>query len=185
MNRMTLDDEPPEAWDRAYNSGTPKEWKEERVKQVFDGSIVDDKINPNYYSKNNIESIAMSKKKYIYDADVVRIIDGDSIVLKADLGFDVWISKSFRLNGIDTPESRINLRKFPERKREKELGLKAKERLKVLCGKKVLIEVVDKGKYGRPLINIFTSETERDICKILIEEKLAIKYQGEKKTFVW
>ena len=56
----------------------------------------------------------MSKKKYIYDADVVRIIDGDSIVLKADLGFDVWISKSFRLNGIDTPESRINLRKFPE-----------------------------------------------------------------------
>jgi endonuclease YncB( thermonuclease family) len=127
----------------------------------------------------------MSKKKYIYDADVVRIIDGDSIVLKADLGFDVWISKSFRLNGIDTPESRINLRKFPERKREKELGLKAKERLKVLCGKKVLIEVVDKGKYGRPLINIFTGETARDICKILIEEKLAIKYQGEKKTFVW
>ena len=63
--------------------------------------------------------------------------------------------------------------------------LKAKERLKVLCGKKVLIEVVDKGKYGRPLINIFTGETERDICKILIEEKLAIKYQGEKKTFVW
>ena len=59
--KMSIDDEPPEAWDRAYNSGTPKEWKEERVKQVFDGSIVDDKINPNYYSKYNIESIAMSK----------------------------------------------------------------------------------------------------------------------------
>ena len=88
----------------------------------------------------------MSKKKYIYAADVVRIIDGDSIVLKADLGFDVWISKSFRLNGIDTPESRINIKKYPEITREKELGLKAKERLKVLCGKKVIIEVVDKGK---------------------------------------
>ena len=183
--KMSIDDEPPEAWDRAYNSGTPKEWKEERVKQVFDGSIVDDKINPNYYSKYNIESIAMSKKKYIYAADVVRIIDGDSIVLKADLGFDVWINKSFRLNGIDTPESRINIKKYPERTKEKELGLKAKERLKVLCGKKVIIEVVDKGKYGRPLINIFTGEAERDICKILIEEGLAIKYQGEKKTHVW
>ena len=84
-----------------------------------------------------------------------------------------------------TAQKEAALKKFPERKREKELGLKAKERLKVLCGKKVLIEVVDKGKYGRPLINIFTGETERDICKILIEEKLAIKYQGEKKTFVW
>ena len=81
MNRMSLDDEPPEAWDRAYNAGTPREWKEERVNQVFDGSIVDDKINPNYYSKNNIESIAMSKKKYIYAADVVRIIAGDSLSL--------------------------------------------------------------------------------------------------------
>ena len=182
---MSIDDEPPEAWDRAYNSGIPKKWKEETVKQVFDGSIVDDKINPNYYSKYNIESIAMSKKKYIYAADVVRIIDGDSIVLKADLGFDVWINKSFRLNGIDTPESRINLKKYPERAREKEVGLKAKQRLKVLCGKKVIIEVVDKGKYGRPLINIFTGEAERDICKILIEEGLAIKYQGEKKTHVW
>ena len=52
------------------------------------------------------------KKKYIYAADVVRIIVGDSIVLKADLGFDVWINKSFRLNGIDTPESRINIKKY-------------------------------------------------------------------------
>ena len=34
---MRLNDEPPEAWDRAYNAGTPREWKEERVKQIFDG----------------------------------------------------------------------------------------------------------------------------------------------------
>ena len=134
--------------------------------------------------KRPVRSIIMNKN-YRYKAKLIRIIDGDSIVLKADLGFDVWISKSFRLNGIDTPESRINIKKYPERKKEKELGLKAKQRLKVLCGKKVLIEVVDKGKYGRPLINIFTDKTERNICKILIEEGLAIKYQGEKKTYIW
>ena len=31
---MTLNDEPPEAWDRAYNSGIPKKWKEETVKNI-------------------------------------------------------------------------------------------------------------------------------------------------------
>ena len=121
-----------------------------------------------------------------YRVKIKRVVDGDTVDVDIDLGFGVWMcNERVRLYGIDTPESRINIKKYPERKREKELGLKAKQRLKVLCGKKVLIEVVDKGKYGRPLINIFTGETERDICKILIEEKLAIKYQGEKKTHIW
>ena len=123
---------------------------------------------------------------YEYKVEIVKVIDGDTVDVNVDLGFGVWLHKErVRLYGIDTPESRINIKKYPERKREKELGLKAKQRLKVLCGKKVVIEVVDKGKYGRPLINIFTGETERDICKILIEEGLAIRYQGEKKTHVW
>ena len=51
---MSLDDEPPEAWDRAYNAGN---WKEKKVTKVFDGSIVEDKINPSHYKTDTIECI--------------------------------------------------------------------------------------------------------------------------------
>ena len=54
----SIDNEPPEAWDRAYNSGKPREWKEQKVAhEVFNGSIVDDKINPSHYKTDTIECI--------------------------------------------------------------------------------------------------------------------------------
>lgn len=39
-------------------------------------------------------------------ADVVEVIDGDTIDVRIDLGFDISLKKRVRLNGIDTPESR-------------------------------------------------------------------------------
>ena len=55
---MSIDNESPEAWDRAYNAGKPKQWKEKKVgHKVFNGSIVDDKINPSHYKTDTIECI--------------------------------------------------------------------------------------------------------------------------------
>jgi hypothetical protein len=55
----SIDNEPPEAWDRAYNAGKPREWKEQQkvAHEVFNGSIVDDKINPSHYKTDTIECI--------------------------------------------------------------------------------------------------------------------------------
>jgi micrococcal nuclease len=36
--------------------------------------------------------------------DVLRVIDGDTVHLRVDLGFGVFIDERFRLEGIDTPE---------------------------------------------------------------------------------
>lgn len=56
---------------------------------------------------------------YTYRAKVERIIDGDTIVVSIDLGFDAWLHhQSIRLEGVDTPEIR-----GPERPE----GLVAKE----------------------------------------------------------
>jgi len=56
--KISLDDEPPEAWDRAYNAGKPREWEEKKVgHEVFNGSIVEDKINPSHYRTDTIECI--------------------------------------------------------------------------------------------------------------------------------
>jgi hypothetical protein len=44
---------------------------------------------------------------YEYNCKIVRVIDGDSIILDIDLGFGLWIhGESIRLFGVDCPECR-------------------------------------------------------------------------------
>jgi|TARA_R110000851_G_scaffold130307_2_gene263848 micrococcal nuclease len=128
------------------------------------------------------------KQEYIFKAKVVRVIDGDTIDIDIPMGFGITKTKQrCRSHGIDTPESRINTRRQPERIREKEMGLEGKARMKVLCGKEVYIESLDGGKldkYGRLLINLYTLDGI-NISATLINEGLAIKYDGGRKKHVW
>ena len=116
---------------------------------------------------------------FIYNCTLDRVVDGDTIDVHIDLGFGVWLHKQrVRLAGIDTPESRTrNLA-------EKALGLQAKERLIELCGKKLQIKSLGKGKYGRILGIPHTIDGE-DICSMLINEGHAVDYWGGAKTKVW
>ncbi len=43
---------------------------------------------------------------YTYNAKLVRVVDGDTVDLKIDLGFDIWINERVRLKDIDAPEVR-------------------------------------------------------------------------------
>ena len=116
---------------------------------------------------------------YYYNCTLVRVIDGDTIDVDIDLGFSTTLTKQrVRLAGIDTPESRTrNLA-------EKALGLKAKERLIELCGAKLQLKSLGKGKYGR-IIGIPYTVDGDDICQILIKEGHAVEYHGGTKTKVW
>ena len=116
---------------------------------------------------------------FVYQAELDRVVDGDTVDVVLDLGFDVKLHKQrVRLHGIDTPESRTrNLA-------EKKLGLAAKERLKELCVGKFKIKSLGKGKYGR-ILGIPYTDTGEDICQKLIDEGHAVKYHGGKKTKVW
>ena len=125
----------------------------------------------------------MSKNKkveaFIYNAELERVVDGDTIDITINLGFNVKLHKQrCRLAGIDTPESRT------KDLAEKALGKKASARLKELCGKKLKIKSLGKGKYGRILAIPYT-EDGQDICKILIEEGHAVEYHGGTKVKVW
>ena len=42
---------------------------------------------------------------YEYNATLVRVVDGDTIVLKIDLGFKIVVEQTVRLRGINAPES--------------------------------------------------------------------------------
>ena len=115
-----------------------------------------------------------------YFCKLERVVDGDTIDVNIDLGFQVWHKARVRMLGIDTPESRTrNLE-------EKALGLASKARLKeLLKGKKVKIECSkEKGKFGRVLAIAWTVDKEGkeiDINSQLIEEGHARPYFGGKK----
>ena len=89
---------------------------------------------------------------YEYRASLVKIIDGDTIDVDLDLGFDVVLKKQrIRLHGINTPESRTRDLE------EKKYGLAAKARLRELIEDtdalivKTAIDGKARGKYGRIL----------------------------------
>ena len=116
---------------------------------------------------------------FVYNAILERVVDGDTIDVTLDLGFNVKLHKQrCRLAGIDTPESRT--RDLAEKK----LGLEAKKRLQELCGEKLKIQSHGKGKYGRILATPFTQDGQ-NICQRLIKGGHAVEYWGGKNTKVW
>ena len=126
-----------------------------------------------------------SPEAFVYNATLDRIIDGDTFDCVLDLGFDVKLHKQrVRLAGIDTPESRINTKRYPERTQEKVMGKAAKERLKELCTGKFKLKSLGKGKYGR-ILGVPYTEDGDDICQKLISEGHAVEYWGGKKIKVW
>lgn len=45
---------------------------------------------------------------YTYNATLNRVVDGDTVDLNIDLGFNVWVKKRVRLHHVDTPEKRTS-----------------------------------------------------------------------------
>ena len=117
---------------------------------------------------------------YTYKADVVKIIDGDTIDVNIHLGFDVILYKQrIRLMGIDTPESRTrNLE-------EKERGLLSKAYVENKCpvGSTIMIESLDRGKFGRILGELWRTSnyTDKSINTYMIEKHHAVAYHGQSK----
>lgn len=102
----------------------------------------------------------MSKHKlFHYKAKVERIIDGDTIDVVLDLGFDISYRGRVRFAGINAPESRTRDAV------EKEQGLAAKRYVEdwtsALDGKVIIQTTLDdRGKFGRILGRILNEEGE-------------------------
>ena len=109
---------------------------------------------------------------FIYAANLIKIIDGDTIDAEIDLGFSTFVKKRIRFLGIDAPETRTRDLS------EKEAGLEAKRRLEELlegAEGKFTLKSHGVGKYGRCLGEIFIDEV--NINNLLIEEGYARIYK--------
>ena len=85
-----------------------------------------------------------------YRAEVVRWVDGDTVILRVDLGQDTWVkpAKGYRVARIDAPET---ARRKGVTAEEKERGLELKATLKMLypVGTVVWIATSKGGKFDR------------------------------------
>jgi micrococcal nuclease len=112
---------------------------------------------------------------------VTNVVDGDTIDVEIDLGFDISFSSRVRLAGIDTPESRTT------DKAEKVLGLEAKEYIKskIKDAKEVVIktEKMDSSeKYGRILGWLFLDGSKVSVNEQMIADGYAWGYLGDTKV---
>ncbi len=112
---------------------------------------------------------------------VLAVVDGDTIDVDIDLGFDISITKRVRLAGIDTPESRTS------DKAEKALGLEVKNLLKETLKKasNILIKTEkpdSSEKYGRVLGWLYIDGAPDSFNQTLIASGYAWEYMGDTKV---
>ena len=119
---------------------------------------------------------------YEYFVEEVRnVVDGDTIDVVIDLGFDILFASRVRLAGIDTPESRTT------DKAEKALGLEAKEYLKkqLKDAKSIVIrteKMNSSEKYGRILGWVYINGESESVNNKMINDGYAWGYLGETKV---
>ena len=116
--------------------------------------------------------------------EITKVLDGDTIDVLIDLGFDLFKKERVRIAGVDTPEKRTrNLE-------EKALGVDAtnwlKEKLEgTLAGDDELTirtELVGGvGKYGRLLGWLYVGESVVSLNEQMITEGYAHAYDGGTK----
>lgn len=109
--------------------------------------------------------------------EVVKVVDGDTIDVIIDLGFDLSKKERVRLAGIDTPESRT--RDLDEKK----LGLEAKEYLSTNLSNAndLMISTKKDGKYGRMLGTIYINDDIVSMNRQMIDKGYAWEYDGGTK----
>ena len=110
-------------------------------------------------------------------ADIVKIVDGDTLDLTIDLGFYLFKQERVRVAGIDAPESRTrNLD-------EKRLGLQAKDFVteQLAAAESIIIRSGKSDKYGRFLGWLYLNGSEKSLNEIMIEWGYAWPYDGGKK----
>ena len=116
--------------------------------------------------------------------EITKVVDGDTIDVVIDLGFDIYKHERVRIAGIDTPEKRTRDLE------EKKLGIDATNWMKAtledtINGEHELTIRTDLkggvGKYGRLLGWLYVGDEEKSLNEQMIDEGYAWCYDGGTK----
>ena len=112
---------------------------------------------------------------------IVKVVDGDTIDVMIDLGFDLYKKERVRIAGVDTPEKRTRDLE------EKELGIHATDWMKdkltetIKGDEELTIRTELKGgvgKYGRLLGWLYVGDSTLSLNEQMITEGYAWAYDG-------
>lgn len=110
---------------------------------------------------------------YYYKATPIRVIDGDTVEMQIDLGFNLALTEKFRLIGINAPEMKNETLEAAKASRDflKQLLFNAHAQKK-----QISLKSTKHGKY-RWLAEIWIES--RDVAEIMVESGHAVPYTGQ------
>jgi len=115
---------------------------------------------------------------YQYKGKVTNVVDGDTVDIELDLGFDIKLTSRFRLNGIDAAETSSLYGKMTKAWLTMEIA-----------GKKVIVNSYNHDKYGRWLADIFLMSPsgllDYSINQQMIDAGVVKAYGGDTKSGLW
>jgi len=113
----------------------------------------------------------MIKHEYVYQGTILNVVDGDTVDMQIDLGFNTSVKERFRLTGINSAEMNSKVEE------EKKLATEAKAWMAQHVFSSVVIKSTKKDKYGRYLAEIFLkSDLSESLNSKLVSLGLAKKY---------
>ena len=143
----------------------------------MENSIISTKKKNNQYSVTPEDTIH-ANNLYTYKGYIKGIIDGDTLWVTLDLGFDTWTTRKLRLRGINSPGI------------ETEEGKKARDFFIKQCSPCpfIIVKTHWRDKCNRYLADIFYDKGDTDpkavtekgkyINQLLLDKHLAQKYTG-------
>lgn len=117
---------------------------------------------------------------YTYQATIEKVVDGDTLDVLIDLGFDIHIRQRLRLYGINTPESRT--KDLQEKKRG--LATKAYVQDWASANNRVFVKTIKDSteKYGRILAYVYPDvQMAFSLNEQLVDAGHAVPYFGGKR----
>lgn len=115
-----------------------------------------------------LSCVLSAAETHVYPVEKYRVIDGDTVEVTLNLGFNLTITSNVRLYGINTPEVRGE---------EKEEGLAVKAYvIEYLKDKTLTCKYLKQGKYGNRFIGkLFVNDI--DLSNHLLTNKMAEVYE--------
>lgn len=105
---------------------------------------------------------------YIYAAQVLKVVDGDTLDIMVDLGFNIHVKKRLRMAHLNAPE------------RGTQAGTDATAFLvdRLPVGSAIVVRTVKNGvdKWGRYLAEVYIDNTS--VNDELLSKSLAVPYEG-------
>jgi endonuclease YncB( thermonuclease family) len=112
-------------------------------------------------------------------AKLLRVIDGDTVLVKAYIWPSQTIETKVRIAGINAPELHAKCEE------EKQKAVEAKKYLEKNLSKNLYLHNLKWGKYAGRVIATVTDDNDHNIFDEMIEKKMVVRYSGKSKRKSW